>query len=446
MTPIEPKERRQAPARASRRMVAVVATLAVAVACDGILEVERPDIIEPGKLTGEAGAVATYNGAIGDFASALAGPGPVGGAQGNWLAFAGLFSDEFRFGSTPPEVGQFDQGRVVKENTRDLGIYLNMHHARESAERAADRIVDLDATDPRAGELRAVAALATILLGEHYCSGLPFSRSQPDVEYGAPLTTAEVFDRALALLQLAATTTGGQPRLTNLIAVLRGRALLNKGDRAAAAAAVTTVPTDYTYEALYAAANTSTQNLMRARSYDGGDLVVPANEGGNGLDYATAGDPRVPVDFPTTPPFNGTGARLLLFSDFGKPIVQASGIEARLIEAEAALAAADLTGWLDHLNDLRDLRSMTHLTDPGTAAARVDLTFRERAFWMFSTGHRVGDMRRLIRQYGRAVTEVFPTGPYPGGLTRGNQASIVIPTTEENNPLYRVADCDPTKA
>ena len=45
-----------------------------------------------------------------------------------------------------------------------------------------------------------------------------------------------------------------------------------------------------------------------------------------------------------------------------------------------------------------------------------------------------------------AVTAVFPTGPYPGGLTRGNQASIVIPTTEENNPLYRVSDCDPSKA
>ncbi len=109
--------------------------------CDSILEVDRPDIIEPGKLTGEAGATAAYNGAIGDFASALAGPGPVAGAQSTFLAFAGLFSDEFRFGSTPPEVGQFDQGRVVKENTLDQGIYLSIHHARESAERAAERVV-----------------------------------------------------------------------------------------------------------------------------------------------------------------------------------------------------------------------------------------------------------------------------------------------------------------
>jgi len=41
------------------------------------------------------------------------------------------------------------------------------------------------------------------------------------------------------------------------------------------------------------------------------------------------------------------------------------------------------------------------LTDPGTAEARVDLLFRERAFWFFLTGHRQGDLRRLIRQYGR---------------------------------------------
>src|SRR5690349_19425200 len=157
--------------------------------CDSILEVDRPDIIEPGKLTGEAGATAAYNGAIGDFASALAGPGPVAGAQATFLAFAGLFSDEFRFGSTPPEVGQFDQGRVVKENTLDQGIYLSIHHARESAERAAERVVAFKSGDARAGELYALSALTTTLLGEHYCSAVPFSRSQPDVVYGQPLST-----------------------------------------------------------------------------------------------------------------------------------------------------------------------------------------------------------------------------------------------------------------
>ncbi|HEX9894453.1 MAG TPA: hypothetical protein VGA78_11050 [Gemmatimonadales bacterium] len=428
------------------RSIVIIGCLGLLAGCDSLLEVERPDIIEPGKLTGEAGATAAYNGAIGDFASALAGPGAVAGVASNFLAYAGLFSDEFRFGSTPPEVGQFDQGRVVKENTLGQGIYLQLHHARESAEQAAERIVEFKPGDSRAGELYGVAALATLLLGEHYCSGMPFSQSQPDIMYGQPLSTTQIFDRALDLLQQGSTNIGGVVRIANLLAVLKGRALLDQGDGPAAGAAVTAVPTSFSYEALYAGGNTATQNLLRSRSYDGGDLFVADNEGGNGLNFASAADPRVPVDFPAIPPYNGTGARLLIYNDFGTPVVQASGIEARLIEAEAALEDGNVSGWLAQLNTLRDLQGLTPVADPGTAVARIDLTFRERAFWLYSTGHRVGDMRRLVRQYNRPVTAVFPTGPYPGGITRGNQASIVIPTTEENNPHYQASDCDPSKA
>src|SRR5581483_874628 len=104
----------------------------------------------------------------------------------------------------------------------------------------------------------------------------------------------------------------------------------------------------------------------------------------------------------------------------------ASGVEARLIEAEAALAAGDAS-WLTILNRLRTdgtfttaphpgdptvtdttwgpgvgavlfpngLPGLRPLTDPGTPAARVDLLFAERAAWLFLTGHRLGDMRRL---------------------------------------------------
>src|SRR4030095_15898429 len=119
----------------TRRTIVIIGCFGLVASCDSLLEVDRPDIIEPDKLTGEAGAIAAYNGAIGDFASALAGPGPVADVASTFLAYAGLFSDEFRFGSTPPEVGQFDQGRVVKENTLGQGIYLQLHHAREARER-----------------------------------------------------------------------------------------------------------------------------------------------------------------------------------------------------------------------------------------------------------------------------------------------------------------------
>jgi hypothetical protein len=89
------------------------------------------------------------------------------------------------------------------------------------------------------------------------------------------------------------------------------------------------------------------------------------------------------------------------------------------------------------------MAGLTPLTDPGTATARVDLMFRERAFWMYLTGHRLGDLRRLVRQYGRAKESVYPTGAYhKQALIRGTQATFVIPQPEENNANFDPSVCN----
>ena len=115
----------------------------------------------------------------------------------------------------------------------------------------------------------------------------------------------------------------------------------------------------------------------------------------------------------------------------------ASGIEARLIEAEAALRSGDATTWLSKLNLARATRTdLPELADPGDATARTDLMFRERAFWMFGTGHRLGDLRRLIRQYGRAAETIFPTGSYPKGGNYSTDVNIPLSADEANNPHF----------
>ena len=122
-----------------------------------------------------------------------------------------------------------------------------------------------------------------------------------------------------------------------------------------------------------------------------------------------------------------------------------TGIEARLIEAEAALQAdrnntsPTGTGWLGILNDLRATAitpAMAPLADPGSFEARVDLLFRERAFWMYLTGHRLGDLRRLVRQYGRAQDAVFPTGTYHKGGAYGSDVNFPVSSDERNNPNF----------
>ena len=86
-----------------------------------------------------------------------------------------------------------------------------------------------------------------------------------------------------------------------------------------------------------------------------------------------------------------------------------SGIEARMIEAEAQLAAGNTAGALATLNAARTtVTGLTPLTDAGTADARVNQLFRERAIWLFGRGYRLGDMRRLIRQYGRSAASGVP--------------------------------------
>jgi len=111
------------------------------------------------------------------------------------------------------------------------------------------------------------------------------------------------------------------------------------------------------------------------------------------------------------------------------------GIEARLIEAEASLRAGNTAASLATLNALRTtVTGLTPLTDAGSETARVNQLFRERAFWLFGRGHRLGDMRRLVRQYSRAATSVFTVGAWHKGGNYGSDMNIPAPQAAENNP------------
>jgi hypothetical protein len=127
--------------------------------------------------------------------------------------------------------------------------------------------------------------------------------------------------------------------------------------------------------------------------------------------------------------------------------------------AEVALRAGDATTWLTKLNDLRanqalypstfpvgfpaPFPALGPLADPGNAAERVQLMFRERAFWLYLTAHRLGDLRRLIRHYA-ATVNVFPgaggapyviNGNNKGGVF-GTDVNLPVPFNETNNPNF----------
>src|SRR5881398_3547093 len=79
---------------------------------DSLLKTDNPDVIDPGALNTAQGATALYSGALGDFSLAVDGSGLTGPA----LVEAGAwFTDEARFGGTPPEVKQMDLRSVREE-------------------------------------------------------------------------------------------------------------------------------------------------------------------------------------------------------------------------------------------------------------------------------------------------------------------------------------------
>ena len=422
----------------------LAATLSVA-GC-GLLDTNQPNIVDPGTLVSPEGAQTRRIGAITDFAFAQDGDGTL--FEDGHILLSGLMSDEFVLSTTPPTEQEIDQRRVFSNNGTLADLWLNLHRARVAAEGAADALEEFSldpAAEPGIAEMHSLAGFTYLFFGESFCSGVPYSRLDGDtVAFGQPTTTAETFDLARARFELALAHPGlaeDDGSVTNLAAIGLGRALLDQGDFAGAAAAVGGVPTDFQYVTEHAESPLRLQNAIWSYS-EGWLWSVSDEEGGVGVPYRTAEDPRVPFRDEESAGLDGTTDQFTLtkYSDASASVVVADGIEARLIEAEALLQTGDFGGMTDLLNDLRDLQGLDALDEPGNEDEAVDLLFSERAFWLFATGHRLGDMRRLIRQYGRTADEVFPTGEYIKGGDYGPDVNLPIPEEEViNNP--NVAGC-----
>jgi hypothetical protein len=124
------------------------------------------------------------------------------------------------------------------------------------------------------------------------------------------------------------------------------------------------------------------------------------------------------------------------FVSWDDDVPLASGIEAQLIIAESQYNSGDVAGMLTTLNGLRTTVGLADLVDPGTDTAREDMLFEERARWLFGTAHRLGDLRRMIRQYGRTEDGVFPTGTFFKGGVYGDDVNFPIHNDETFNPNF----------
>lgn len=428
---------------------------------DSLLEVQDPDIIPPENTNSAAGAVAVATGALGRLRDVTV------GMESTWL-FGGLLADEWGTSSTFIQNDEADWRKVQTNNGSINNQLRRLYRVRTAANQA---IGLLNEWQPTLTALRAemyfARGFAEVQLASDFCNGIPLSDgTQEEIVFGEPLTVAQVFSRAIASFDSAMAIVGtatdaASVRVQRAARVAKARAQLANNQFAAAATTIggtAGVPTTFSYQttsSLATSDNIIWNQGFSARRY----TVADSLEGNsrnllvkNAIPFYSAQDPRLPVtDTKTVGQDGGTFVRRTTLYDRLTPIDVVSGLDARLIEAEAALRGGDAAAWLTIMNSLRtgaaritqvgtvvlSATALPALTDPGSDTARVSLLFREKAFWTFSRGQRLGDLRRLVRQFGRSPDNVFPTGPHYKTSAYGSDVNFPIHTDEQgNNPKF----------
>src|SRR3989454_1993668 len=250
------------------RIALVASVVTLLAACSSLLDVKDPDVINPPDVLNADGAVAAYNGGIGDFA--FANDGDNGGTEGQILV-SGVMSDEYFDSETFPTRIEYDSRAIDERNVTLNGVFFNLHKARVALGGAAGALQQYARTpNSRIGEMLALSGMTYVYFAENYCSAVPFSERQPDgsILYGQPLATNAILDRAISrfdsALVVTATASPGdtllRPRVRNLALVGKGRALLDKVDFAGAAAAVASVPANFSYSTFHSLSSDRQRN------------------------------------------------------------------------------------------------------------------------------------------------------------------------------------------
>lgn len=446
-----------------------VALLVPLASCNDPLRVSIPDIVQPGQLTGAAALPTVRAGVLGDFSIAYTGDHPDGsGGTEGVIMYGGLLADEWINSETFPTRIEVD-ARTIQVTNADVDLWFRrMHQARNRAEKAAGQFAQFGRTDPGYPEMLTLAGLTYVFLAETWCSGVPISHldDSGNITYGVPLTTRQLLDTAIARFDsaIAVSTDAG---MTAFATVGKARAVLDTGGFAAAGALAATVPTSFAYIQEHSENTDRENNGVFNGNFPDQRYAVADSEGVNGFPFRSVADRRTTWVDPGITGFDNA-TELWTQQRYGSrksPITVATGVEARLIEAEAALQADTANppaAFLTALNEPRTNAGERAYFDPNpftpgdpttdaigalpaltasditAAGGAVNLLFAERARWLWFTAHRLGDMRRLIRQYGRLANAVFPTGPYfkVNFANYGTDVNFPVPITEKQNPNF----------
>jgi hypothetical protein len=454
----------------ARRFIAAgafVATLAALAGCEStrnqLLQADTPDIINPSSVTSPEAADALRIGAIARVRQETA------GGEGAWLLGA-LITDEWRSADTFSQRNETDQRTVQESNGNVQGMYTALGQTRNSAREAINALNTYKPTPAWGlGQMWWAMGYTELLLAETFCNGIPLGDASSGVPiYSKPYTNAEVYAIAIAHMDSALTFLGATDATTtlwkNTVLITKARLLVDLGQFTAAAALVpsSVIPTSFANTVVTFSLTSGDNQIWSlnnsAKRWTVGDSLDALGRISNAIPYASLNDPRVKTQGSTL----GTSSLGRGFDNSTNLVAQflwgrddptnvVSGIDARLIEAETALQASDFAGMTTILNALRGTSQtlgaiagaavtsgvMPPLTAPTTQTAAVDLFFREKALWQFSRGFRLGDQRRLVRQYNRTQDTVFPSGFANKSGAFGSDVNFPVTTNEYQNPNFK---------
>lgn len=372
--------------------------------------------------------------ALNDFEGAYRGGG-VGSQGDGQVVLSGLLSDELLNAETFAGRIAIDRRASLADDGTLRTAFRQLQQARASANYAISRVPASVGSWSPLFDVLMLGGFADLLAAENWCSGVPTSNLDLSgaMVWGAQQTTQQLLDAAIAKFDQAINSALFSPNFA-AVRIGKARALLDRNDFAAAAAEAAMVP-DFNLFAGAAASPPELNNGVYLLTNVVHRFSVSDAEGTNGLPFRSSGDPRVAfsaagLGFDFSTPFFAQQR----YPSIDAPIPVATSMEARLIAAEAQLRTGNLAEMTATLNTVRVAAGAPPLTIPTSAAQARDILFQERAYNLWLTSHRLGDLRRLIRQYDLKEYEVFPTGSYHKGGVYGTDVSLPIPVDAQFNP------------
>lgn len=413
--------------------------------------------IEPSVLKSKNGAIGLYNSSV----------KKLGFGYSKSSYNVALMTDELLGIVAIPGSNSYDARTFTRDVNSNLVLVHNGYAELNSARNTAFQSRQLfkqygdSTTTALLANAYAIEAMAIVQLAEHLCSGFPLTRVpfEGDVQYSPAVSTDSALRLAIILFDSALAIEHDSVSFLTLAKIGKGRALMNLKEFSAAAIAVDGIAKAdsffLSYSQTLAPSQTSPDHAfwtLTGISSRYRYSRMSNGEGINGLMWMAPTpaqqDKRIPVATTTTTTGGVTTtvfanpAHQLKYSDGNVKLGIATWIDAKMILAEEKLSRSEIT-WLDEINEARRSVSLPDTVDPGNSVARENLLFREKAFWGFLKASRLGDMRRLVRQYSRNPDSVYPVGSYTniGSFTFYGDAYVMTPPTAEWDNNYKYTGC-----